>query len=284
MSMSRYDEELANIDFSNPEDIPDFSAMPSSEEEDDCYITHNFALLDYNKLPRKLIAEPCVRLSDLQSMTNNPRNDHREGEYQPMKIYCAHCGNEFIYPNQRNAREKLHYCPNCRANFSKQTHCIPNDYVPCNQTDKMHCCVCGEVYQDMARFIHHCQSHDESEYLKVCANKNPVAIQPHTAVEPSDLDAILMNEYSNSTRGENSITDEANILIVNNPIYSPILPIVNHSIVSSLSLPSSSYCLPNCSNQVVHYDQMLHHNQMALYQHYLNIWLNQSTNANTTSH
>ena len=62
-----------------------------------------------------------------------------------------------------------------------------SDCAPCHQTDKMHCCVCGQVYQDLARFIYHCQSHDEREYHKVCANKQP---EPHTAVGPPALLAI----------------------------------------------------------------------------------------------
>jgi len=59
MSKSRYSEELANIDFTNPEDIFDFSAKPSSDEQD-CFITHYIADLKCNKLPRKLTVEPCV--------------------------------------------------------------------------------------------------------------------------------------------------------------------------------------------------------------------------------
>jgi len=262
MSVSRYDEELVNIDFSNPEDIFDFSAKSSSEEENDCYITHYSAPLNYSKLPRKLIAEPCVKLSELQSMTNCSYNNHREVEYQQVKIHCAHCGSGFFYPNQQNAREQLYYCPNCQANFCRRTDCTPANHVPCHRTEKMHCCVCGQVYQDLARFIYHCQSHDESEYLKVCANKNPVTSQPRTAVGPPALVAIPAND---SNTGENPAYGEANILIMNDPIYST-LPLVNHSTVSLLSL-----------KQVVYYNQM-YHNQMSLHQHYLNMWLHQSTN------
>ena len=43
--MSRYAEESGNINFTNPEDISNFSAKPSSEEQDDCYITHYSAPL-----------------------------------------------------------------------------------------------------------------------------------------------------------------------------------------------------------------------------------------------
>ena len=277
MSMSKYAEELVNIDFTNPEDIFDFSAVPSSEEQDDCYITHYFAPLDYSKLPRKLIAEPSVKLSDLQSMTNHSYNNYREVE---IKIHCTNCGNGSIYPNQ-HAGEQLYYCPNCQVSFSQQKDPTPADHVPCHQTDKMHCCVCGQVYQDLARFIYHCQSHDESEYHKVCANKKPVTSQPHTAEGPPALVAIPRNDIiESSNNGDDAAYDEANIVIANNPIYSPssTFPLANYRTVSPLLPHSSSYCLSNCNNQVVYYNQMLHRNQMTLHQHYLNMWLHQSTN------
>jgi len=47
--MGRYSEELANIDFTNPEDIFDFSARPSSDEQD-YFTTHYIAALKYKKL------------------------------------------------------------------------------------------------------------------------------------------------------------------------------------------------------------------------------------------
>jgi len=273
MSMSKYAKELANIDFSNPEDIFDFSARLLSEEEDDCYITHYSTPLDYSKLPRKLIAEPCVKLSDLQSMTNCSNNNYREAECHKVKIHCTRCGSGFIYPNQQNAGEQLFYCPKCRGNFSRQIAPAPADHVPCHQTEKMHCCVCGQVFEDLARFIYHCQSHDEREYHKVCA-------QPHIAVEPPPLVAVPTNESNECINSgkKNPANDEADILIIKNPIYSPssTLPLVNHSTVSPFSFSSTGYFSP--SHQMVYYNQMLHYNQMALHQRYLKMQLYQSTN------
>ena len=276
MSMSRYAEELANIDFTNPEDIFYFSARSSSEEQDDCYITHYSAPLDYSKLPRKLTAEPSVKLSDLQSMANCSYNNYREVEYQQIKIQCTNCGSGFIYPNQQTdscVGEQLYYCPNCKTCFFRQTNSTPADHVPCHQTDKMHCCVCGQVYQDLTRFIFHCQSHDESEYHKVCTNKKLVTSQPHTAVGPPDLVAIPTNEaISISHAGDNLITEEANITIVSNSIYSSksTVPLVNYSTVSPLLLHSSSY-LPSYDNRMVYHNQIVYHNQMALQQSYNNM-------------
>ncbi|XP_065887565.1 uncharacterized protein [Dysidea avara] len=279
MSMSKYAEELENIDFTNPEDIFDFSARPSSEEQDDCYITHYSTPLDYSKLPRKLIAEPSVKLSDLQSMAKYSYNNYTEVDHQQIKIQCTNCGSGFICPNQ-HAGEQLYYCPNCQVSFSQQKGPTPADHMPCHQTDKMHCCICGQVYQDLARFIYHCQSHDESEYHKVCTKK-PVASQPHTAEGPPAPLAIPRNDIiESSNNGDDAVNDEANILIVNNPIYFPssTFPLANYRTVSPLSLHSSSYYLPSRNNQVVYYNHMCHHNQMALRQHYLNMQLHQSIN------
>ena len=237
--MSRYSEKLANIDFTNPEDIFDFSARPLSDE--DCFITQYTAALKY-KFPCKLTAELCVRLSDLQAI-----NDYRKGNYQHMKLDCANCGSGFIYPSQPancHAGKKLFYCPNCKTSFSRQADRTSSDHVPCHQTDKLHCCVCGQVYQDLAQFIYHCQSHDEREYHKVCASKQP---EPHTAVAPPALLAIHRNEFSDDDIGH--ANDEINILIENNPIYS--------------------------CNQIAYYNQMLDHN---LRQHYLNMRLFQARN------
>jgi len=270
--MSRYDDKLANIDFSNPEDIFDYSSRLSSEEENDCYITHYSAPLDYSKVPRKLIAEPYMKLSDLQSITNCSYNNYRE------VVHCAHCGNGFIYPTQQNnsTGEQIYYCPNCQVNFSRHTVPTQAEHVPCHQTDKMHCCVCGQAYQDLARFIYHCQSHDESEYHKVCTNKQPVTSQPQNTVGPPPLVAIPTNESMQFSN--NGGYDEANITIVNNPIYSSnaVFPLVNYNTVSLLLPHSSSYCLSSHDNQIVyprsyclssHDNQMVYHSQMAL-QHF----------------
>ena len=70
----------------------------------------------------------------------------------------------------------------------------------------MRSCVCGQVYQDLPRFIYHCQSHDERECHKLCANKQP---EPHTAVGPPVLLAIPRNEFSND--GVGHVKDEVNI-------------------------------------------------------------------------
>ena len=123
----------------------------------------------------------------------------------------------------------------------------------------MHCCVCGQVYQDLARFIYHCQSHDESEYLKVCTSKRRVKCQPHAVVGPPPLMAIPTNEFLESTNnGDNPVNDEANIIILNNPIYSSnsTFPFACYNTVSLLSLHSSNCCLPSYGNQVVHHNQM----------------------------
>ena len=77
-----------------------------------------------------------------------------------MRIDCANCGSGFIYPNQPAdchaennqpaycyAGEKLSYCPNCKTSFSRQADRMSSDHVLCHQTDKMHCCVCGQIYQ-----------------------------------------------------------------------------------------------------------------------------------------
>jgi len=90
--MNGYSEELANIDFTNPEDIFDFSTKPSLDEQD-CFITHYAAALDYGKPPHKLTAEPCVRLSDLQVI-----NDYKKANQQHMRLDCANCGSG--YPSQ----------------------------------------------------------------------------------------------------------------------------------------------------------------------------------------
>ena len=125
MSMSKYAEELANINFTNPEDIFDFSARPS---------THYSAPVDYSKLHHKLIAEPSVKLSDLLSMAN------RETEYQQIKIHCTNCRSGFIYPDQQTdscAGEKLYYCTNCKTCFFRQTDPTPADHVPYDQEAKI---------------------------------------------------------------------------------------------------------------------------------------------------
>jgi len=116
MSESRYSEELANKDFTNPESIFELSVRLSSDEQD-CFITHYTAALKYNKLPRKLTAEPCVRLSDLQAMS-----DYKNANHQHVIIDCANCGSGFIYPSQPadcHAGKKLYYCPNCKTSFFK---------------------------------------------------------------------------------------------------------------------------------------------------------------------
>ena len=268
MSESKYSEELANKDFTNPEDIFDFSARPLSDEQD-CFITHYSAALDYSRLPRKLTAEPCVRLSDLQEM-----NGYKKANHQHVKIDCANCGSGFIYPSQSadcHAGKKLYYCPNCKRSFSRQADHTSSDHVPCHLTDKMHCCVCGQVYQDLARFIFHCQSHDEKEYHKVCANKQP---EPHTAVGPPALLAIPRNEFSNDSISH--ANDEVNILIENNPIYSrnSMFSMADYSTDSPLPIYSCNVP-PNYSNQIVYYNRMLDHN---LHQHYLKMRLLQAKN------
>ena len=266
--MSENLEEFASKDFTNPEDIFDFSARPSLDEQD-CFITHYIAALNYSKLPRKLTAEPCVRLSDLQAM-----NDYKNTNQQHVRIDCANCGSGFIYPSQPaecHAGKKLYYCPNCKASFSRQADRTCSHHVPCHQTDKLHCCICGQVYQDLARFIYHCQSHDEREYHKVCANKQT---EPHTAVAPPALLAIPRNEFSND--GVGYASDEVNILIENNPIYSPnsVFSMADYSTDSQL--PLYSYNVPpNHSNQIVDYNRMLDHN---LHQHYLKMRLLQAKN------
>ena len=246
MSVSGYSEQLANIDFTNPEDIFDFSARPSSDKQAS-FITQYTAALKYSKLPRKLTAEPCVRLSDLQAM-----NDYKNANHQHMRLDCANCGSGFIYPNQPadgHGIKKLYYCPNCKTSFSRQADRTRFHHVPCHQTDKLHCCVCGQVYQDLARFIYHCQSHDEREYHKVCANKQP---DPHTAVGPPALLAISRNKLSND--GVDHIDDEANIFIEKNPIYSHnfMFSFTDYSTDSPLPFHSAS----NYSNRIIYYNQI----------------------------
>ena len=82
----------------------------------------------------------------------------------------------------------------------------------------MHCYLWSGL-PGLARFIYHCQSHDESEYHKVCANKKPITSQPHTAEGPPVLWLFL--EMTSLEPGDYPITEEANMSIVSNPIYSP---------------------------------------------------------------
>ena len=155
---------------------------------------------------------------------------------------------EWIYLPQSaslfSCRKEIILLSKLQKKFSKQADHTISDHVPCHRTDKLLCCVCGQAYQDLARFIYHCQSHDEREYHKVCASEQA---EPHIAVGPPALLAIPRNEFSDDDNGH--ANDEVNILIENNPIYS--------------------------RNQIAYHNQMLDHN---LCQHYLNMRLFQARN------
>ena len=113
----------------------------------------------------------------------------------------------------------------------------------------MHCCICGQVYQDLARFIFHCQSHDEREYHKVCANKQP---ELHTAVGPPVLLAAPRIKFSKDGIGH--ANDEVNIVSENNPIYSPNYMFSMADYSTDCQLPLFSYNVPpNHSSQIIYY-------------------------------
>ncbi|XP_065888543.1 zinc finger and BTB domain-containing protein 49-like [Dysidea avara] len=219
-----YAHSLEGINFSNPEHIFDFSASPPPKK----------TLQLNGKQRRKLIAKPCILLSELEIM---PPDEDGEVRVRERKFKCKLCGEKFYRSTHLTRHmlvhtgEKPYTCHICRRRFARCDYKQAHVYT--HRRDKVHSCpICGEVYEDLTRYADHCGSHPDSEYLQLCKQEEALKVQRKIAannIKSSTTDqpviAAIAKESASSTASlkniySQPIDKEADISTIQNPIYS----------------------------------------------------------------
>ena len=189
------DDPYSHIDFSNPENIFDFSAPYSSRTTTSPPNTPTLQMRE----GRRLIAQPPMNMCDV---LNSPEYK-KEAE---KKFPCDICGRRFARSSHMRRHQRIHSgekpysCHICKRPFARSDYV--ESHILSHRRNKVHSCfVCGEVYHDLARFSNHCQSHSDSEYLKAARIKEAIksrklnsAKKVQNAAEPQILASSIQQE------------------------------------------------------------------------------------------
>jgi len=227
------EEIQLTIDFDNIEDILDFSVHSVPEA---------ISIEDFTKLHKRLIAEEPVKLLDLKPIIDNFVDDlgvrisEKRGVNCKTKVkgkrrfQCIFCGNKFIrsthlYRHLRiHTGDKPYFCHICRRRFSRCDYM--KAHVQSHRNKKVnYCYVCGEAYHDMTRFVYHCRSHDDSEYIRIASKESEALAERQIQIVEKPILASTFAKQIELTscfkieKRDNS-TDEECIVYVENPMYS----------------------------------------------------------------
>ena len=214
--------DYGNIDFTNPENIFDFSAGPISKKK-------TITLSLNGKQRRKLRAKPCILLSELEIM---PPDENGEVKIREKTFECKLCGDKFYRSTHltRHMRvhtgEKPYSCHICKRRFARCDYKQAHVYT--HRRDKVHSCpICGEVYHDLTSYADHCGSHPDSEYLQLCKQEEALKAERKIAaknLKSSTTDqpviAATVKELASSTASHIENNEEDDISIIPNPMYS----------------------------------------------------------------
>lgn len=223
---------LLNINFDNVEDILDFGAP---------HVTKNTTITSPECLPElhKITKEP-VMLPEIQPQNNFTTDKEDEADYatnyenkDKRRFKCGFCGKKIAWFSHWKRHVRIHIedkqslCSYCKKPF------VRNDYMLAHflrhHSDRIHhCWVCGKAYCDLEKFVNHCHSHDNSEYIKaamkitdskadlqkqVLIAENPIPVANFE--EHLELTSCMINE-----KVDNSVEKEC-IAFVKNSIYLP---------------------------------------------------------------
>ena len=206
------------IDFENVEDILDFSVRPPAERV-------NKKRPNPPKQRRKMTATEPIKLLELKPQIDKFVNDeeqysehneegHKKEPTNKRRFQCIYCGSKFIRSTHLHRHLRIHTgdkpyaCHICRRRFARSDYRAA--HVLSHRREKVHyCCVCGQAYHDLATFVDHCRSHNDSEYIRIAMGKELKVLKAEDPVlittfkeEIEEIFCITIVKVDNSTTEE----------------------------------------------------------------------------------
>ena len=223
------EENLLAIDFDNVEDILDFSVHPLST-------TSNSK--QRSKQRKKMTAAEPVKLLELKPKIDkfkgneeNSEMDHEAELENKRKFQCVHCGSRFIRVThlQRHLRihtgDKPYACHICRRRFSRSDYRAA--HVLSHRREKVHyCCVCGQAYHDLTTFADHCQTHNDSEYIRIAMGKELEVVKAEDPILISTFKEEIEEIFCITIVKVDNSTTEESIKRIENPHFDQQLRII----------------------------------------------------------